>query len=99
MTNDHPSADILNRIMQIAKEALPDSLSNDVRDNVRAAIQDVLSDLDVVTREELDIQKNVLQKTRAKLDEMEELVRELEKRLKDQLERYFSPFRIKKRRT
>ena len=83
MTNDHPSADILNRIMQIAKEALPDSLSNDVRDNVRAAIQDVLSDLDVVTREELDIQKNVLQKTRAKLDEMEELVRELEKRLKD----------------
>ncbi len=83
MTNDHPSADILNRIMQTAKEALPDSLSNDVRDNVRAAIQDVLSDLDVVTREELDIQKNVLQKTRAKLDEMEELVRELEKRLKD----------------
>ena len=54
-----------------------------MRDNVRAAIQDVLSDLDVVTREELDIQKNVLQKTRAKLDEMEELVRELEKRLKD----------------
>lgn len=82
MTNNaNTPTDIITKIMQTAKAALPDTLSNDVRDNVRAAIQDVLSDLDVVTREELDIQKKVLQKTRAKVDEMEAVILDLEKRL------------------
>lgn len=67
--------------MQTAKAAVPESLSNDVKENVRAAIQDVISDLDVVTREELDVQKEVLKKTRAKVDEMESIIADLEKRL------------------
>lgn len=81
--NDIPNAaaDIINRIMQTAKAAVPDSLSNDVRENVKAAIQDIISDLDVVTREELDTQKAVLAKTRAKVDEMESVIADLEKRL------------------
>ncbi len=74
-------ADIIERIMQTAKAAVPDSLSSDVRENVRAALQDVIADLDVVTREELDIQKAVLQKTRAKVDEMESIIADLEARL------------------
>lgn len=81
--NDIPNAaaDIINRIMETAKAAVPESLSNDVRENVKAAIQDVISDLDVVTREELDIQKAVLKKTRAKVDKMEIVIADLEKRL------------------
>lgn len=75
------AADIIDKIMQTAKAAVPDSLSNDVKENVRAAIQDVISDLDVVTREELDVQKEVLKKTRAKVDEMESIIADLEKRL------------------
>ncbi len=67
--------------MQTAKAAVPDSLSSDVRENVRAALQDVIADLDVVTREELDVQKAVLQKTRAKVDEMESIIADLEARL------------------
>ena len=74
-------ADIIERIMQTAKTVLPDTLSQDVKDNVRAALQDVISELDVVTREELDIQKEVLKKTRAKVDEMESIIVDLEKRL------------------
>lgn len=74
-------ADIIERIMQTAKAAVPDSLSSDVRENVRAALQDVIADLDVVTREELDVQKAVLQKTRAKVDEMESIIADLEARL------------------
>jgi len=82
--NDMPNAaaEIIERIMQTAKAAVPDTLSQDVKNNVRAAIQDVISDLDVVTREELDVQKEVLKKTRAKVDEMEGVIAELEKRLK-----------------
>ena len=81
--NDIPNAaaDIIQRIMQTAKAAVPESLSNDVRENVKAAIQDVISDLDVVTREELDTQKAVLAKTRAKVDKMEGIIAELQKKL------------------
>jgi len=79
--NDKTPADLINKIMQTAKAALPDTLSDDVRDNVRAAIQEVLAELDVVTREELETQKQVLQKTRAKVDEMETIISDLEKRL------------------
>ena len=67
--------------MDTAKAVIPESLGRDARDNLRAAIQEVLSDLDVVTREELDVQKAVLSKTRAKVDEMETLISDLEQRL------------------
>jgi hypothetical protein len=73
--------ELLERLMDTAKAAIPEALGKDVRDNLRAAVQDVLSDLDVVTREELDVQKAVLSKTRAKVDEMEVIIAELEKRL------------------
>jgi len=81
--NDMPNAaaDIIQKIMQTAKAAVPDSLSNDVRENVKAAIQDVISELDIVTKEEFDIQKSVLAKTRAKVDEMEVIISELENKL------------------
>jgi len=83
--NEFPNspADIIERIMQTAKAAVPEGLSRDVKGNIRSAIQDVISDLDVVTREELDIQKEVLAKTRAKVDEMEAVILELEKQLKN----------------
>ena len=79
--NMNTAADIIDRIMQTAKAAMPDQLANDVKQNIRAAIQDVISDLDVVTREELDVQKEVLKKTRAKVDEMEASIADLEQQL------------------
>jgi len=77
----HAAAELLQKIMQTAKAAVPDSLSSDLRENVKAAIQEVIGDLDVVTREELDTQKAVLEKTRAKVDEMEAIIANLEKKL------------------
>lgn len=81
--SDYPNtaAEIIDRIMQTAKAAVPEALSKDVKDNVRAAIQDVISDLDMVSRDELDIQKAVLAKTRAKVDQMEAVIADLEKQL------------------
>ena len=74
-------ADIIERIMQTAKAAMPDALNQDVKDNVRAALQEIISDLDVVSREEWDAQTAVLAKTRAKVDEMEVVIEGLEKQL------------------
>ena len=78
---ENNAADIIAKIMDTAKAALPDSLTDDVRNNVRAAIQEVISELDVVSREELDTQKAVLAKTRAKVDKMEAIIEELEEKL------------------
>lgn len=81
--NDIPKkpSDLIDQILNTAKAALPDNLSDDLKNNVRSVIEEVISDLDVVSREELDIQKNVLAKTRAKVDQMEALISELEKKL------------------
>ena len=76
-----PQLDLLDRIMDTAKAVIPTALSHDVRDNLRAAVQDVLNDLNVVTRDELEVQKAVLSKTRAKVDKMESIIADLESRL------------------
>lgn len=66
--------DIVERILSVAKAALPESVSHDVKENIRAAIQEVIGELDVVTREEFEVQKKVLIKTRAKIDQLENLL-------------------------
>ncbi len=72
------------KIEEIAKQvtdAIPSSLktiANDLEDKGNAVLQRKLSQLDVVTREEFDVQTQVLIKTRAKLTELEARVAELE---------------------
>lgn len=76
--SDLPSPnEIIERIMQTAKVVLPDSIGQDVKDNLKAVIQDVVGELDVVTREEFDIQKQVLMRTRMKLEELEENLKKM----------------------
>tara|TARA_B100000900_G_C20397019_1_gene641079 strand:+ start:109 stop:330 length:222 start_codon:yes stop_codon:yes gene_type:complete len=48
-----------------------DEIKDDVKDNIKILLNDYLRRIDVVTREEFDIQKEVLAKTRKKLDELE----------------------------
>ena len=43
----------------------------DLKDNIKILLNDYLKKIDVVTREEFDIQKEVLAKARKKLDELE----------------------------
>ncbi len=47
--------------------------------NFRAVLQSVFSKLELVTREEFNVQKGVLAKTRAKLNILEKTITELEK--------------------
>ncbi|HZS80151.1 MAG TPA: accessory factor UbiK family protein [Herbaspirillum sp.] len=58
-----------------AIESLP---AKDIEKNVKAMLSQGFSRLDLVTREEFDIQAQVLAKTRARLEELEARVRELE---------------------
>lgn len=64
--------------------AIPPGLSNlkdDVEKNVHALLQSGLSKLDLVSREEFEVQKAVLAKTRARLEELEKRLAELEQRI------------------
>ena len=55
----------------------------DIEKNVRALLSGFFSRLDLVTREEFDIQAQVLQRTREKLKALEERVARLESRATD----------------
>jgi BMFP domain-containing protein YqiC len=54
--------------------------AGDIEKNMRAALAGVFAKLDLVTREEFDVQREVLGRTRAKLDALEARVAELEAR-------------------
>ncbi|MCR4345780.1 MAG: accessory factor UbiK family protein [Sulfuricaulis sp.] len=50
--------------------------------NVRAAMQGVFDRMNLVSREELEVQEAVLARTRARLQELEKRITELEEKLK-----------------
>lgn len=68
---------------QIA-DAVPPGVKNiaeEAEARVKTVLQSQLSKLDLVTREEFDIQSQVLIRTREKLDAMEGRIAELEEKL------------------
>ena len=57
-------------------------LQDDLKKNIRSAVEASLSHLNLVTREEFDVQAKVLARTRAKLEALEKQIEELEKNQK-----------------
>jgi hypothetical protein len=55
-------------------------LQQDVEKNVHTLVQGAFARLDLVTREEFDVQAKVLARTREKLEALEKLVAELERK-------------------
>ena len=78
------------KIEEIAKQvtdAIPPglkTLANDIEDKTKTVLQRKLSQLDVVTREEFDVQTQVLIKTRSKITELEARLAELETKIAEQ---------------
>jgi len=63
--------------------AVPESvaaLRRDMEQNFKGVLQSQLARLDLVTREEFDVQRQVLLRTREKLERLEARVAELEQR-------------------
>lgn len=72
---------IIDDISRRIADSLPAGLAalqDDMRRNTRAALQASLDHLDLVTREEFEIQQAVLARTRAKLEAMEKRIAALE---------------------
>ncbi|SFI92953.1 accessory factor UbiK family protein [Nitrosomonas sp. Nm34] len=73
---------VLDEIGSKISEIIAQSPAKDIERNMRAMLTSMLSRLDVVTREEFDVQQEVLKRTRAKLTELEEKVAVLENQFK-----------------
>ncbi len=48
------------------------AVKDDIKDNLKILLNDYLRKIDVVTREEFDVQREVLLKTRKKLEDLED---------------------------
>jgi len=68
----------INKIAAAIAEALPGDLPGEMRKNINAAVQSVLEKMDIVTREELEVQEKVLLRTREKLEALEVRISDLE---------------------
>ncbi|MBR78665.1 MAG: hypothetical protein CMP02_04105 [Woeseiaceae bacterium] len=64
----------LKNITKKITENLPDDLEaikGDLQQNIQSLIESQIKNLDLVTREEFEIQEQVLKRTREKLEELE----------------------------
>ena len=71
----------VEQVFETLRKAVPGGLAEDVEKNLRAALAGALSRLNLVTREELEVQAAVLARTRARLEALEKQVTELERSL------------------
>ncbi len=72
---------MLDEMSKKVSEVLAQSPVKDIEKNARAMLASLFARLDLITREEFDVQQEVLKRTREKLAEMEKRVVELEQQL------------------
>ncbi len=73
----------LDELNKRVSELIAASPAKDVEKNLRALLSSAFSHLDLVNREEFDVQQQVLGRTREKLQQMESRLAELEKLITD----------------
>jgi len=79
-----PDSSIFDDIARRLSDAMPASaraVQDDLEKNLRAAAQAAFAKLDLVTREEFDVQRKLLARSRAKIELLEKQVAELETKL------------------
>jgi ubiquinone biosynthesis accessory factor UbiK len=72
------SADKLNEISNKIKEIVSVSPLGDAEKNIHALLKGVFTKMELVSREEFDVQAEVLRNTREKLNQLEVKLAELE---------------------
>ncbi|MEO6118707.1 MAG: accessory factor UbiK family protein [Methylotenera sp.] len=76
------SSDKLNEISNKIRGIVNDSPLADVEKNINALLKGALTKMELVTREEFDVQAEVLRNTREKLTLLEQKLSELESQIK-----------------
>ena len=71
---------VLDEINQKIRDLLANTPAADMQKNLRALLQATFARLDLVTREEFDVQRQVLARAREKITALEAQVKALEER-------------------
>ena len=72
---------MLDQILKTIQSNLPSDLPGDVKNNLEASLRSNLERLNLVSREELDIQQKILERTRSRVKELEDKIAVLEQKL------------------
>ena len=64
------------------KKLIQNSPISDKEDNINALLKGTFTNMDLINREEYDVQTEVLKKTRAKVEALETKIKDIEKKLK-----------------
>jgi ubiquinone biosynthesis accessory factor UbiK len=78
------NANSLDELARRLAESVPESVKafgRDLEGNFKAVLQAQLAKLDLVTRQDFDVQSAILQRTQVKLADLEARVKELETKL------------------
>lgn len=84
---------LINRLGQQFGDRLPEqvrTMRQELEDNLKHLLRDALSRMDLLTRDEFDIQQQLLARTRSKVELLEQQLRSLEQTL-SQLEQQNPP--------
>ena len=73
----NPSLDELARRISSLIPGDVKHMQDDIENNVRSLLQSSLAKMNLVTREEFDVQSAVLQRTREKLEQLEKQLEQL----------------------
>ena len=73
---------VVNRLAESLSLLLPGELAEDIKHNISSAVASALDRMNLVTREELEVQEAVLMRTREKVEQLEARLAEYEKALK-----------------
>lgn len=76
--SDKSIEDLARKLAESVPEGLR-AMQKDLETNFRSVLAAGLNKLDLVTREEFEVQEAVLERTREKLEELAERLKELEK--------------------
>lgn len=79
--NKHFDIGLMARELLSRLPELPDSLHREVEQALRQSLQSMFAKMDLVTREEFDVQAALLARTREKLLALEKQLSEFEKQL------------------
>ena len=74
----------LDQLVKKLSSAMPDSVKHlqaDIENNLKSGLEAGLQKMNLITREEFEIQSAVLLKTRKKVEALEEKIKELEDKL------------------
>src|SRR5512143_3755036 len=79
-----PNPSFINDLVNKLGEVLKQSPAKDIEQNLKAGVTSMLGKLDMVSREEFDVQTEVLARTREKLAQLEARLAELEKQQREE---------------